>query len=165
MECRKEVEWFTRARFGMFCHWGLHTGGGSSRTEGNQPFVVNSVDEFEEQAPEPKVFAANLVGLTKKVEAAGFGLSPKAPVRCVSFSCFGLTVCDATRQAGRASTGRGCETCAGTRVTPRDGEQNEPPPFGSSAGQSRVVEAARRSFSHLASRSSALARASVLTSA
>jgi hypothetical protein len=53
----------------MFYHWGLCTGGGSSSTEGNQLFVINSADELEEQAPEPEVFAANLVGLTKNVGA------------------------------------------------------------------------------------------------
>jgi len=75
MKCREETEWFCRARFGMFYHWGMFTGGGDSIHDKEAPFAFESADAFEKAAPDPETFARNLVGLTKDVGAQYLSLT------------------------------------------------------------------------------------------
>ena len=63
-------EWYLRARFGMFYHWGARsTGYGRSIKGRESPFKPDSLEEFERMAPSPDELAEKLVGLTKKVGA------------------------------------------------------------------------------------------------
>jgi len=63
-------EWYLPARFGMFYHWGMFTGGdGASFTGSKKPPRFRTVEAFEKAAPPPEVLAKNLVGLTKRVGA------------------------------------------------------------------------------------------------
>ncbi len=62
-------KWYTPGRFGMFYHWGLFTGGGSSTTGSKNDVYYQSVDAFEKAAGSPEQLAHNLVGLTKRTGA------------------------------------------------------------------------------------------------
>jgi len=62
-------KWYSKLRFGMFYHWGLYTGGGSSTTGSKDLPFYKSVEEFERAVSSPKKFAENLVNLTKYVGA------------------------------------------------------------------------------------------------
>jgi len=64
-------EWYGPARFGLFYHWGLCTGGGSGdrRPEFNVPFKHDSVPEFEAAAGDPGTVARNMVDLAERVGA------------------------------------------------------------------------------------------------
>ncbi len=70
MRRQRVNEWYAPARFGMFYHWGLFTGGGSS--EGNpkwhSPLKYSTLADFEAAAA-PEEVARNLVALTKSVGA------------------------------------------------------------------------------------------------
>jgi len=68
-ENHKAEDWFTPARFGMFYHWGMFTGGGSSTTGSNNLPYYKTVADFEEAAGTPQKFAENLVELTRKTGA------------------------------------------------------------------------------------------------
>src|SRR5580658_2106560 len=59
-------QWYAPARFGLFCHWGLFTGGGDSSTDEPHPFCHNTVAEFE-AASDPGVMASNLVATAKRM--------------------------------------------------------------------------------------------------
>jgi len=61
--------WYLPARFGMFYHWGLFTGGGFASDDYNVPLKFSSVEEFEKAAPEPEVLAKNIVATTKRTGA------------------------------------------------------------------------------------------------
>jgi hypothetical protein len=61
--------WYAPARFGLFCHWGLFTGGGDSSTSEPHPFCYNTIAEFEAAAKEPDVIASNLVATAKRMGA------------------------------------------------------------------------------------------------
>jgi hypothetical protein len=65
-----EFKWYENARFGLFYHWGLFTGGGSSTTGSKTLPFYKSVDEFEKAAGSPEKFAKNLVALTKDMGGA-----------------------------------------------------------------------------------------------
>jgi hypothetical protein len=63
-------EWYGPARFGLFYHWGLYTGGGSSEAgRFNGPLRYGSVAEFEAAAADPQAIARNMVGLAQEVGA------------------------------------------------------------------------------------------------
>jgi alpha-L-fucosidase len=62
-------QWYAPARFGLFCHWGLFTGGGDSSTDEPQPFCYNTVAEFEAAARDPDLIASNLVATAKEMGA------------------------------------------------------------------------------------------------
>jgi len=62
-------EWFAPARFGMFYHWGMFTGGGSSTTGSKQLPHYPTIEAFEKETGAPEAFARNLVGLTRRVGA------------------------------------------------------------------------------------------------
>ena len=62
-------QWYTPARFGMFYHWGLYTGGGSSSSSKPSPFHYKSIKEFEKAVGSAEKFAENLVAMTKYVGA------------------------------------------------------------------------------------------------
>src|ERR1700679_3948809 len=62
-------QWYAPARFGLFCHWGLFTGGGDSSTDEPHPFCYNTVAEFEAAAGDPDVMAGNLVATAKRMGA------------------------------------------------------------------------------------------------
>lgn len=63
-------KWYGPARFGLFYHWGLYTGGGSSESgEFNRPMRYDTVADFEAAAPAPQQLAANLVALAKSAGA------------------------------------------------------------------------------------------------
>ena len=68
---RKRVDaWYSGARFGMFYHWGMFTGGdGASYIGSEKPPRFQTVAAFEKAAPSPDVFAGNLVSMTKRVGA------------------------------------------------------------------------------------------------
>jgi alpha-L-fucosidase len=62
-------QWYAPARFGLFCHWGLFTGGGDSSTSESHPFCYNTMAEFEAAANNPDVIASNLVATAKRMGA------------------------------------------------------------------------------------------------
>jgi hypothetical protein len=69
-ERQKRVsQWYAPARFGLFCHWGLFTGGGDSSIDEPHPFLYNTVAEFEEAARDPDVIASNLVATARRMGA------------------------------------------------------------------------------------------------
>jgi hypothetical protein len=59
-------QWYAPARFGLFCHWGLFTGGGDANV--NEP-CYNTIAEFEAAAKDPDVIASNLVATAKQMGA------------------------------------------------------------------------------------------------
>jgi hypothetical protein len=61
--------WYAPARFGLFCHWGLFTGGGDSSSEEQRPFAYDSVTQFEAAAGRPESVASNLVAAAKMMGA------------------------------------------------------------------------------------------------
>ena len=61
--------WYSNARFGVFYHWGLFTGGGSSTTGSKDLPHYKSVAEFEKAVGEPADFAKNIVNMTEKLGA------------------------------------------------------------------------------------------------
>jgi alpha-L-fucosidase len=60
-------QWYAPGRFGLFCHWGLFTGGGDSSTD--EQLRYNTVAEFEAAAKNPDVIASNLVVTAKRMGA------------------------------------------------------------------------------------------------
>ncbi len=62
-------QWYAPARFGLFCHWGLFTGGGDSSTDDPHPFRYNTVSEFEAAAKDPDLIASNLVATAQQMGA------------------------------------------------------------------------------------------------
>ena len=64
-------QWYGPARFGLFYHWGLCTGGGSGdrRPEFNIPFKHNTVADFEAAAGDPRRVARNMVDLAERAGA------------------------------------------------------------------------------------------------
>jgi alpha-L-fucosidase len=62
-------QWYAPARFGLFCHWGLFTGGGDSSTDDPHPFCYNTVAELEAAAGDPGLMAGNLVATAKRMGA------------------------------------------------------------------------------------------------
>lgn len=55
-------QWFAPARFGLFYHWGLFTGGGNSaQAAWGAPLHFSSLSALESQAPPPEVLARHLV--------------------------------------------------------------------------------------------------------
>ena len=64
-------EWYGPARFGLFYHWGLCTGGGSGdrRPEFIVPFKHDTVPDFEAAAGDPGTVARNMVDLAERVGA------------------------------------------------------------------------------------------------
>ncbi len=70
-ERRERVgEWYAPARFGLFCHWGLFTGGGDVEGGETRPSVYyNTIAEFEAAAKDPDVIASNLVNTAKQMGA------------------------------------------------------------------------------------------------
>lgn len=52
-------KWFAPARFGLFYHWGLFTGGGDVTR--NEPLTYRNTDEFERAVPDPVLVASNMV--------------------------------------------------------------------------------------------------------
>lgn len=73
--CHPSDAWFTPGRFGMFYHWGLYTGGGSSHSRNPEPFKIKSVEEFERLSPGPQVVAGNMVDVAARVGARYITLS------------------------------------------------------------------------------------------
>ncbi len=61
--------WYAPARFGLFCHWGLFTGGGDSSTDDPHPFRYNSIGEFEAAAADPDLIASNVVATAQRMGA------------------------------------------------------------------------------------------------
>jgi alpha-L-fucosidase len=62
-------QWYGPARFGIFCHWGLFTGGGDSSTDEPQTFHYNTIAEFEAVAEAPEAIAHNLVTAARQMGA------------------------------------------------------------------------------------------------
>jgi alpha-L-fucosidase len=62
-------QWYAPARFGLFCHWGLFTGGGDSSSDEPHPFIYNTVAEFEAAARDPDLIASNLVATAQRMGA------------------------------------------------------------------------------------------------
>ena len=59
---RRVMQWFGPARFGLFHTWGLFTGGGNTYAgPRNRPLAYSTIREFEAAAPEPAVFAKNII--------------------------------------------------------------------------------------------------------
>ena len=51
-------QWYAPARFGLFCHWGLFTGGSDASVNEAR---YNTIAEFEAAANDPDLIASNLV--------------------------------------------------------------------------------------------------------
>lgn len=70
-EARQERvnEWYAPARFGLFVHWGLFTGGGDSSSNDPHPFAYNTPAEFEAAAKDPDLIASNMVATAKYMGA------------------------------------------------------------------------------------------------
>ncbi len=64
-------EWYASARFGIFYHYGIYTGGGCATSEGRyaSELVHKTVEDFEAAAPEPRTVARNLAAAAKDVGA------------------------------------------------------------------------------------------------
>ncbi|MDL5054441.1 hypothetical protein QQ056_12920 [Oscillatoria laete-virens NRMC-F 0139] len=63
-------QWFAPARFGLFYHWGLFTGGGNSaKAEWGAPLHIPSIQALEQSSPPPAILARNLVATALKVRA------------------------------------------------------------------------------------------------
>src|ERR1700677_4192784 len=62
-------QWYAPARFGLFCHWGLFTGGGDSSTHAPRRFRYNTGSEFEAAAKDPDLVASNLVATAQQMGA------------------------------------------------------------------------------------------------
>ncbi len=62
-------QWCAPARFGLFCHWGLFTGGGDSSSNDPHPFRYQTAAELEAASPGPDVVASNLVATAKRMGA------------------------------------------------------------------------------------------------
>jgi alpha-L-fucosidase len=63
-------QWYAPARFGLFCHWGLFTGGGDVETDDAHPLTYYAtVAEFEAVAKDPDLIASNLVTTAKQMGA------------------------------------------------------------------------------------------------
>jgi alpha-L-fucosidase len=61
--------WYGPARFGVFLHWGLFTGGGDSSSNDPHPFAYNTIAELEAAAPDPDLVASNLVSTAERMGA------------------------------------------------------------------------------------------------
>jgi alpha-L-fucosidase len=67
---RRVMQWFGPARFGLFHHWGLFTGGGNTYAgPRNRPLAYSTIREFEAAAPEPAVFAKNIIATALRARA------------------------------------------------------------------------------------------------
>lgn len=66
---RRVDAWYAPARFGLFFHWGMFTGGQGSSTGKENPLRYNSVEDFEAAAKDPEELAANMVAVVKKAGA------------------------------------------------------------------------------------------------
>jgi hypothetical protein len=55
---QQAAKWFAPARFGLFYHWGLYTGGACADWA---PLAYPDVDSFERAAPDPNAVAKNMV--------------------------------------------------------------------------------------------------------
>ena len=61
------ARWFSPARFGLFFHWGLFTGGGNTHREPEQerPLACPSPEALEAAAPDPDAVAQNMVRMAE----------------------------------------------------------------------------------------------------
>ncbi len=71
---QRMMRWYAPARFGLFYHWGLYTGGGCSAPPGwgdiwYKDFVHPTVADLERAAPDPDAVARAMVGLATYVGA------------------------------------------------------------------------------------------------
>lgn len=67
---RRLSKWYLPARFGMFYHWGMYSGGGS--TEGGKfhtPLKHPTIEAFEAAAGDPAAVATNMLDLASGVGA------------------------------------------------------------------------------------------------
>ena len=62
-------QWYAPARFGIFYHWGMFTGGGDSSNEEPHPFTYDTIADFEAAARDPEMIAGNLVATAKRMGA------------------------------------------------------------------------------------------------
>jgi len=62
-------EWFTKSRFGIFVHWGMFTGGGSSTTGSRNLPYYKTAEEFDDATPSAETVAKNMVGFVKEAGA------------------------------------------------------------------------------------------------
>jgi hypothetical protein len=65
------MRWYAPARFGLFYHWGLFTGGGSTHRdpENDTPLKYATTQELEDAAGDPLVIAENMVEIAEKCGA------------------------------------------------------------------------------------------------
>ncbi len=63
--------WFSPARFGLFFHWGLFTGGGNTHREADQehPLSYSTPEALEAAAPDPDAVAENMVRMAQSCGA------------------------------------------------------------------------------------------------
>lgn len=67
---RRVMQWFGPARFGLFHHWGLYTGGGSTCNGScTAPLTHPTMAAFEAAAPAPEVVAGNLMATARRIKA------------------------------------------------------------------------------------------------
>lgn len=70
LRVNRVAEWYGPARFGLFYHWGMFTGGGDSgASERNSPLHYQSIEQMEADAGDPVAVAKNWIALAKKVGA------------------------------------------------------------------------------------------------
>ena len=64
---QRTAEWFSKARVGVFYHWGRFTGGGNSHEdpETSIPLKYSTVEEFERATPDPERIARNMTAVAK----------------------------------------------------------------------------------------------------
>lgn len=74
---RNTSRWFAPSRFGLFFHWGLYTGGGSTHQNPEQeiPLTYSSPGALEAAAPDPSAVAENMVRMARLCGARYITLS------------------------------------------------------------------------------------------
>jgi hypothetical protein len=69
-DSRGVPEWYLNGRFGIFYHWGARSSGyGASGLGKEKPFSLETIEQFEEGAPEPEELAKKLVDRANRVGA------------------------------------------------------------------------------------------------
>lgn len=63
------MEWYAPARFGLFCHWGMFTGGGSTCPKYYKPLTHPTVADLERAAPDPTAVGQRLAATARRVGA------------------------------------------------------------------------------------------------
>ena len=78
-------DWYLPGRFGLFYHYGLFTGGGSSACDSREPLAHPTPEAFDAATPDPREVARNLAAAAKDAGARYATLT-------LMHTCGGLTV-------------------------------------------------------------------------